>query len=113
MLGFTSAATNRRGDSLKKSGPSPTSWLVRRVTYATRKSFTALSLVAFLAWVGLGSDGLCSSCYGPEEAFLGARAASICPCRGAGGSLRDQRVRNLHPFTTGNERAVVARVPMT
>src|ERR1700680_1735154 len=29
-----------------------------------------LSLVAFLAWVGLGSDGLSSSCYGPEEAFL-------------------------------------------
>jgi amino acid transporter len=27
-------------------------------------------LVAFLAWVGLGSDGLSSSCYGPEEAFL-------------------------------------------
>jgi amino acid transporter len=30
----------------------------------------SLSLVAFLAWVGLGSDGLSSSCYGPEEAFL-------------------------------------------
>ena len=27
-------------------------------------------LIAFLAWVGLGSDGLSSSCYGPEEAFL-------------------------------------------
>jgi amino acid transporter len=32
--------------------------------------FENLSLVAFLAWVGLGSDGLSSSCYGPEEAFL-------------------------------------------
>src|SRR6202046_1097844 len=32
--------------------------------------FPTLSLVAFLAWVGLGSDGLSSSCYGPEEAFL-------------------------------------------
>lgn len=29
-----------------------------------------LALVAFFAWVGLGSDGLSSSCYGPEEAFL-------------------------------------------
>ncbi len=29
-----------------------------------------LSLVAFFAWVGLGADGLSSSCYGPEEAFL-------------------------------------------
>ena len=27
-------------------------------------------LVAFLAWVGLGADGLSSSNYGPEEAFL-------------------------------------------
>src|SRR5436853_1950755 len=27
-------------------------------------------LVAFLAWIGLGADGLSSSCYGPEEAFL-------------------------------------------
>lgn len=33
-------------------------------------TFHSLSLVAFLAWVGLGSDGLSSSCYGPEEAFL-------------------------------------------
>src|ERR1700726_5254844 len=32
--------------------------------------FHQLSLVAFLAWVGLGSDGLSSSCYGPEEAFI-------------------------------------------
>lgn len=32
--------------------------------------FHHVSLVAFLAWVGLGSDGLSSSCYGPEEAFL-------------------------------------------
>ncbi|HVB83234.1 MAG TPA: APC family permease [Candidatus Binataceae bacterium] len=32
--------------------------------------FHNLSLIAFLAWVGLGSDGLSSSCYGPEEAFL-------------------------------------------
>jgi amino acid transporter len=29
-----------------------------------------LALVAFFAWVGLGSDGLSSSAYGPEEAFL-------------------------------------------
>lgn len=29
-----------------------------------------VSLVAFLAWVGLGADGLSSSCYGPQEAYL-------------------------------------------
>ena len=28
-----------------------------------------LALIAFFAWVGLGSDGLSSSCYGPEEIF--------------------------------------------
>jgi amino acid transporter len=28
-----------------------------------------IALAAFLAWVGLGADGLSSSCYGPEEAF--------------------------------------------
>jgi amino acid transporter len=31
--------------------------------------FHHMSLVAFLAWVGLGADGLSSSAYGPEEAF--------------------------------------------
>ncbi|HSP19822.1 MAG TPA: APC family permease [Myxococcaceae bacterium] len=36
-----------------------------------------MSLVAFLAWVGLGADGLSSSSYGPEEAFkaLGTHVA--------------------------------------
>ncbi|MCE1190297.1 MAG: amino acid permease, partial [Ignavibacteria bacterium] len=34
-----------------------------------KKIFHQLSLIAFLAWIGLGSDGLSSSCYGPEEAF--------------------------------------------
>ena len=29
-----------------------------------------IALVAFFAWVGLGADGLSSSCYGPEEAYL-------------------------------------------
>lgn len=35
-----------------------------------KKTRHNLSLVAFLAWVGLGADGISSSCYGPEEAFL-------------------------------------------
>jgi amino acid transporter len=32
--------------------------------------FHNISLIAFFAWVGLGSDGLSSCCYGPQEAFL-------------------------------------------
>jgi len=31
--------------------------------------FSKISLVAFFAWVGLGSDPLSSSCYGPEEIY--------------------------------------------
>ncbi|HNX48974.1 MAG TPA: amino acid permease, partial [Thermoanaerobaculaceae bacterium] len=34
-----------------------------------RHLFEHLSLVALLAWVGLGADGLSSSSYGPDEAF--------------------------------------------
>ncbi len=39
-----------------------------------RNLFHKVSLVALFAWVGLGADGLSSSCYGPEETFrtLGA-----------------------------------------
>lgn len=33
------------------------------------KIFHKVSLIAVLAWVGLGADGLSSACYGPEEAF--------------------------------------------
>lgn len=32
--------------------------------------FRHIALVAFFAWIGLGADGLSSSCYGPEEAYL-------------------------------------------
>jgi amino acid transporter len=32
-------------------------------------TYHAISLIALLAWVGLGADGLSSSAYGPDEAF--------------------------------------------
>lgn len=32
-----------------------------------------IALIAFFAWVGLGSDGLSSSCYGPSEAYIALR----------------------------------------
>ena len=32
--------------------------------------FHRIALIPLLAWVGLGADGLSSSAYGPEEAFL-------------------------------------------
>lgn len=34
------------------------------------KTRHAIAIIPLLAWVGLGADGLSSSCYGPEEAFL-------------------------------------------
>ena len=34
---------------------------------ATRRH---IAMIAFFAWIGIGADGLSSSCYGPEEAFL-------------------------------------------
>ena len=46
-----------------------------------RRVFHKVSLVALLAWVGLGADGLSSSAYGPEEAFrtLGAHTYLAIP----------------------------------
>ncbi len=47
----------------------------RRVIFGAPKdvhdhqTFHSISLVAMLAWVGLGADGLSSSAYGPDEAF--------------------------------------------
>jgi amino acid transporter len=43
---------------------------------ADRRVYQHISLVAFLAWVGLGADGLSSSCYGPAEAFEHLRSHS-------------------------------------
>ena len=33
------------------------------------ESRSNIALIAFLAWVGLGADGLSSSCYGPELGY--------------------------------------------
>ena len=35
-----------------------------------KRLFHQTSLIALFAWVGLGADGLSSSCYGPEAAFV-------------------------------------------
>ncbi len=48
---------------------------VRRLVFGEAKdvrdpdAFHKLSLVALLAWIGLGADGLSSSAYGPDEAY--------------------------------------------
>ncbi len=59
----------------ESSGASSFTRKVRRILFGRPKSladsslFHHLTLVPFLAWVGLGADGLSSSCYGPDEAF--------------------------------------------
>jgi amino acid transporter len=49
-------------------------FLGRARSVTEKNLFHKISLAAIFAWVGLGADGLSSSCYGPEETFkaLGA-----------------------------------------
>lgn len=57
------------------SEPSPSLRGLRGLVFGAPRNLTDpttyrhISLVAFLAWVGLGADGLSSSAYGPEESF--------------------------------------------
>ncbi|MBE0620620.1 MAG: APC family permease [Burkholderiales bacterium] len=45
-------------------------WLVGRpLDPLSKDTRHGIALVAFFAWVGLGADGISSSCYGPEETF--------------------------------------------
>jgi amino acid transporter len=46
----------------------------RARNFSDKNVFHHMSLVALLAWVGLGADGLSSSCYGPEAAFLALKS---------------------------------------
>jgi len=53
----------------KISGKLKNIFIGRAKTLQDKSIFHKLSLVAFFAWIGLGADGISSSCYGPEEAF--------------------------------------------
>ena len=55
-------------------GSLKTIFVGRARSLTDRDLFHKVSLIALFAWVGLGADGLSSSCYGPEETFrtLGA-----------------------------------------
>ena len=61
-------------EALPDLGPKEPSWLRRLLLgrpkdLFDRQLYHRLALIPFLAWVGLGADGLSSSAYGPEEAF--------------------------------------------
>ena len=61
-----------------------------RAIWPTRSLFHRLSLVPFLAWVGLGADGLSSSAYGPDEAYRTLFTGGACvPGPGPGWHDRD------------------------
>jgi amino acid transporter len=57
------------------SPPPPSRWRLRRLLFGAPRDVQdpqthhTISLIALLAWVGLGADGLSSSAYGPDEAF--------------------------------------------
>lgn len=64
------------GDNSEESEAQPTvaERLKRAILGAPRniqdpRIFHRISLIAFMAWVGLGADGLSSSAYGPDESF--------------------------------------------
>ena len=63
-------------DELPPEGPPTAAARLRRFLFGRprdltdRRLFHRLSLIPFLAWIGLGADGLSSSSYGPQEAFL-------------------------------------------
>ena len=54
---------------------SPRPSLIKRLVYGKPRdvqdasTYHSISLIALLAWVGLGADGLSSSAYGPDEAY--------------------------------------------
>ena len=52
-----------------------------------KKIFHSMSLIALLAWVGLGADGLSSSCYGPEAAFMALKGHTHLSLFVAGASI--------------------------
>jgi amino acid transporter len=68
--------TALKPEQAPEDGPPSLAARVRRFLFgrpkdlADRRLFHRLSLIPFLAWVGLGADGLSSSSYGPQEAFL-------------------------------------------
>ncbi len=68
--------TRAQQEELPPEGPPTLAARIRRFLVGgprdlrDRRIFHRLSLIPFLAWVGLGADGLSSSSYGPQEAFL-------------------------------------------
>src|SRR3954468_19948351 len=93
---------------------------IRRLVFGAPKdprdphAFHKLSLVALLAWVGLGADGLSSSAYGPDEAYraLGEHTGLAFFLALSTGAtvfiIRYGYSRNIEQFSAGGGGYVVA-----
>ena len=79
LLDSQAARGRKEGANLlsRMSDEAPTDTLgrIRRAIFGAPRHVTEpgifhrMSLIAFLAWVGLGADGLSSSAYGPDESY--------------------------------------------
>lgn len=77
MVSESSSAPEPPDGASSQSPEPPPNWRtrLRHFVFGKPKSvkdsgvFHSMALVPFLAWVGLGADGLSSSSYGPEEAY--------------------------------------------
>jgi amino acid transporter len=56
-------------ESFSFSGKLKNTFIGKAKDIQDKAIFRKLSLIAFFAWIGLGADGISSSCYGPEEAY--------------------------------------------
>jgi amino acid transporter len=76
--GRDATLSTETGNDLPAGAPSmlERAWNVlqgRPKDFRDPRIFHSISLIAFLAWVGLGADGLSSSAYGPDECFRALR----------------------------------------
>jgi hypothetical protein len=67
MMGGRHTGNSSEGFSLSEKIKN--TFIGRAKTIEDKGLFHKLTLVAFFAWIGLGADGISSSCYGPEEAY--------------------------------------------
>lgn len=76
MVDSHSPDSSSQNPSIKRRNTLNLRERIRRILFGAPKNlndrglYQSLSLLPFLAWVGLGADPLSSSAYGPEEAFI-------------------------------------------
>jgi len=87
--------------------PPPSTAAGTREESTERGIFHRLSLIAS-RWVGLGADGLSSSCYGPEEAYRASASTRIWPVHGVAVVVTCSSSPPATCRSSNSSRAVVA-----